>query len=166
MHSRHRHRAGLCHDRRHRIRGALGLQRNRDRHQSGCAVVRRSRGRSDPDLTARIRRRGSVRGSGTPAGAEPERVPSSHRFLLYPWVEGDAVMKVLQAFDSADRCWIIPVHRADHPQPRYRNCSCSIPGCRLDDRRRRASHCSDIPPLRHRLRRRTTARDGTCAPAP
>ena len=50
---RHRHRPGLRHARRHRLRGAARLRRHRHRDQPRRAPVRRSHGRSGARLPAR-----------------------------------------------------------------------------------------------------------------
>ena len=68
----HRHRAGLCDARRHRLRGAARLRRDRHRHQPGRAAVRGSRGRPGPRLAARGRRGGRPRRRRADGTAQPE----------------------------------------------------------------------------------------------
>ncbi len=56
--ARHRHRHGLCHHRRHRLRRPHRLRRHRQRHQPVGAAVRRGQGRRDPARATRGGRAG------------------------------------------------------------------------------------------------------------
>ena len=62
---RHRHRAGFRDDRRDRLRGPLGLQRDRHGDESGGAPVRRGDEQSDPDLAEGLRGGGIIRRRGS-----------------------------------------------------------------------------------------------------
>ena len=64
--ARRRHRAGLRHHRRHRLRGPDGLRRDRHRHEPRGPALRRGRGRADPDL-----------GPGGGGGGGPSSTPKS-----------------------------------------------------------------------------------------
>ena len=72
--ARRRHRHGLRHDRRHRLRRPHRLRRDRQRHQPGGAAVRRGGRRRDPARAARgggagRGRRGRAGGRVQPEGA-------------------------------------------------------------------------------------------------
>ena len=74
---RRRHRPGLRHHRRHRLRGALGLRRHRHRHQPRRAALRRGQGRPDPRV---VPRGGGRRRAGRPRGgraADAEGLPQA-----------------------------------------------------------------------------------------
>ena len=70
-------RRGLRNDRHNRVRGPTRLRRDRYRHQSRCAPVRRGRGWPDPDLAASLRQDGQAPRSGGGRGTGAEGIPST-----------------------------------------------------------------------------------------
>jgi CheY-like chemotaxis protein len=69
--TRHRHRAGLCDDRRDRVRGPSGLQRDRHGDESGGAPLRRGSQQPDPHFAEGLRGGGVVRRRRSRAGSAP-----------------------------------------------------------------------------------------------
>src|SRR6185437_10365620 len=70
----HRHRAGICDGRRHRLRGAHRLRGDRHRHEPGEPPVRPRRAGQHPGVAKRARRGGRARARGRPRRGAAARV--------------------------------------------------------------------------------------------